>query len=465
MYNLYISEVFCSFLLTSGLPDVSDEDTQRSLDGDLAYSVHIRSPHIAEGKRSSHVVTIGEGESPSSPQTSSTPKIRQENTVPTTTQQTSVPQKKTPPVPWTTSHVTKTITVEEAAKKSSRDEGEDLQVAYIHSEMSCVRENIEKLQKIPHEVHLLRNSIDSVHGDINTVGASCVKVKSDVTSILEEVRDADKIAHDIKTHVLGLHAETNNLKGDIHGLKSKTVEVKVISQGAKDELSNARVEISSMAGDVKILKEDVTSVEGKINIMQADIAHIKHEMGLIRSDVSTVKHDMGTVKSSIGNINRGISEIKSALVSRCDKVDQAVGTDTVFLEEVKSDPGTGDEGHHMMVPREYQESPERRDDNLSGLSSLNTSEVQFKPSAAFLTYHKERLRAKRSIGEVGPLDSEIDAIPDTESHLKKKRMGQRFVYDTQTQPSEDKETQETDYTQGEESQEDPGLSQEQPGHS
>ena len=156
---------------------------------------------------------------------------------------------------------------------------------------------------------------------------------------------------------------------------------------------------------------------------------------------------MGTVKSSIGNINRGISEIKSALVSRCDKVDQAVGTDTIFLEEVKSDPGTGDEGHHMMVPREYQESPERRDDNLSGLSSLNTSEVQFKPSAAFLTYHKERLRAKRSIGEVGPLDSEIDAIPDTESHLKKKRMGQRFVYDTQTQPSEDKETQETDYTQ------------------
>ena len=131
MYNLYISEVFCSFLLTSGLPDVSDEDTQRSLDRDLAYSVHIRSPHIAERKRSSHVVTIGEGESPSSPQTSSTPKIRKEKTVPTTTQQTSVPQKKTPPVPWTTSHVTKTITVEEAAKKSSRDEGEDLQVAYI----------------------------------------------------------------------------------------------------------------------------------------------------------------------------------------------------------------------------------------------------------------------------------------------------------------------------------------------
>ena len=70
-------------------------------------------------------------------------------------------------------------------------------MAYIHSEMSCVRENIEKLQKLPHEVHLLRNSIDSVHGD-NTVGTSCVKVKSDVTSILEEVRDADKIAHDVK---------------------------------------------------------------------------------------------------------------------------------------------------------------------------------------------------------------------------------------------------------------------------
>ena len=76
-------------------------------------------------------------------------------------------------------------------------------------EVSCVRENIEKLQKLPHEVHLLRNSIDSVHGDINTVGASCVKVKSDVTSILEEVRDADKIAHNVKTHVLGLDMRIN----------------------------------------------------------------------------------------------------------------------------------------------------------------------------------------------------------------------------------------------------------------
>ena len=76
-------------------------------------------------------------------------------------------------------------------------------MAYIHSEMSCVRENIEKLQKIPHEVHLLRNSIDSVHGDINTVGASSVKVKSDVTSILEEVRERGQDSTRRKNACLG----------------------------------------------------------------------------------------------------------------------------------------------------------------------------------------------------------------------------------------------------------------------
>ena len=323
--------------------------------------------------------------------------------------------------------------------------------------MLCVRENLQKMEKLPDEVKLIRNSIDSVHGDITNVGANCVRLKT------EELRDADKVVHNVKTHVLGLHAESNNLKGDIHGLKSKAVEVKVVCQGAKDQLGSARVEISSVAGDVRILKEDMTSVEGKITILQQDMAHIKHEKGLMKSDVTTVRHDLVTVKSTVNNINRGIAIIESALLSPCDKVDKQVGTDTTLLEEIKSDPGSIDEETPSMERVETPHSPEQREDNLSGMSSLNKSEVKFKHSVAFLTYQKEQLLQNRVIGKDVQEDSEIVAIPDTEAEVRPKRGGQCVQDDSQTQPSQDYETQDTQETQEEESQEDRGLSQEDRG--
>ena len=80
MYQLFTSVLFCSFLLTLGLPDISDDNTQRSDDEDMAYSVHIR-PHdivqSAQGKRSSYVSSLQDEEPPKSPKTSSTPKRRQ----------------------------------------------------------------------------------------------------------------------------------------------------------------------------------------------------------------------------------------------------------------------------------------------------------------------------------------------------------------------------------------------------
>ena len=227
--------------------------------------------------------------------------------------------------------------------------------------------------------------------------------------------------HDVKTHILGPYAESNNLKGDIHGLKSKAVEVKVVCQGTKDQLGSARVEISSVAGDVRILKEDVTSVEGKIRILQQDMAHIKHEMGLMKSDVTTVRHDLETVNSTVNNINRGITVIESALVSCCDKIDKQVGTDPTILDEIKSDPGSVDEQTPIMERVETTHSPEQREDSLSGLFSLNTSEVQFKPSAAFLTYQKAQLLKKRVLGKGVQVDSEIYAIPNTEGAVRTRR--------------------------------------------
>ena len=65
------------------------------------------------------------------------------------------------------------------------------------------------MDKLPEEVKLIRNSIDSVHGDITSVGESC--------AILEELRDADKVVHDIKMQILGLHAVQQFKRGHTIG--------------------------------------------------------------------------------------------------------------------------------------------------------------------------------------------------------------------------------------------------------
>ena len=69
------------------------------------------------------------------------------------------------------------------------------------------------------------------------------------------------------------------------------------------------------------------------------------------------------------------------------------------LLDVKSDPGSVDEPTIIMLPVENLHAPQHPEDNLSGLSSLNTSEVQFKLSAAFLTYQKQQVWERKVIGE------------------------------------------------------------------
>ena len=87
-----------------------------------------------------------------------------------------------------------------------------------------------------------------------------------------------------------------------------------------------------------------------------------------------------------------------------------MGTEPTLLD-VKSDPGSVDEPPPIMLPMENPHTPEQPEDNLSGLSSLNTSEVQFKPSAAFINYQKQHVLERKVIGKGMVIDSEIDAIP------------------------------------------------------
>ena len=47
---------------------------------------------------------------------------------------------------------------------------EGLQVAFMHSELTRIREHVEKIAVVPQEIALLRNSLESTQGDLGVVG-------------------------------------------------------------------------------------------------------------------------------------------------------------------------------------------------------------------------------------------------------------------------------------------------------
>ena len=43
---------------------------------------------------------------------------------------------------------------------SSFSDGEGLKVAYMHSELTCIRETVEKIPILPHDLTLIHNSLE-----------------------------------------------------------------------------------------------------------------------------------------------------------------------------------------------------------------------------------------------------------------------------------------------------------------
>ena len=87
-------------------------------------------------------------------------------------------QKHGPKDEWTS------VPGELASDKSTKDKSGDqegLQVAFMHSELNCIREHVEKIAVLPQELTLLRNSVESAQGNLGVVGTHSLAIKSDVT--------------------------------------------------------------------------------------------------------------------------------------------------------------------------------------------------------------------------------------------------------------------------------------------
>ena len=113
---------------------------------------------------------------------------------------------------------------------TSGDSGRDhfLQVAFMHSELTCIRKHME-LNIVPKDISTLGNSVESSQGDVNVVGTHCVAMKADVASMAGDMHNSTNEVNSIKTHVIGLHSDTMALKGDVHGLAKNVVESKIVS--------------------------------------------------------------------------------------------------------------------------------------------------------------------------------------------------------------------------------------------
>ena len=287
---------------------------------------------------------------------------------------------------------------------TSGDSGRDdvMQVAFMHSELTCIREHMEKLTSLPKDISTLRNSVESSQGDVNVVGTHCVAMKADVASMAGDMHNSANEVNSIKTHVIGLRSHTMALKGDLHGLAKNVVESKIISKGTKDEVASARVDIVRVGDDVNIVKTDVMGVDSKVSVICQDLSSLKHDVNVIKADVVSIKHDIAAFKSELANISSGVQAIQWSLgrEGSPEYRDAGMCTDNEQVE-IKSDPGTPEQDPAVVT--HVQEEGNGND------ASLNTSEVTFRPREEEVTY-EEVMRVDKG------LDSEIDAIEDTQKN-------------------------------------------------
>ena len=50
-------------------------------------------------------------------------------------------------------------------------------MAFMHSELTCIREHVDKIAVLPQELTQLRNSVESAQGDLDVVGAHSLAIK------------------------------------------------------------------------------------------------------------------------------------------------------------------------------------------------------------------------------------------------------------------------------------------------
>ena len=144
-----------------------------------------------------------------------------------------------------------------ASGKSTKDKSGDqegLQVAFMHSELTCIREHVEKIAVLPQDLTLLPNSVESAQGDLGVVGTHSLAIKSDVTSMAADVKNNGGEINSLKTNVIGLRSDTMALKSDLHGFSKNVVESKLVSRNTKDEVASARVDIMARAMMLTLLK-------------------------------------------------------------------------------------------------------------------------------------------------------------------------------------------------------------------
>ena len=170
---LYVTlKIFFDIL---GLQDISDTPLDLlEEDGQLDYSMTVQTSPDARGKKitSTSWDTITDVNLSVSPDQRTAPGglLGSSNTsqgLPSPTKSTK--QQKQGPKDRGTS-VPGWVTSDKSTKDKSGDQ-EGLEVAFLHSELTCIREHVEKIAILPQELTLLRNSVESAQGNLGVVSS------------------------------------------------------------------------------------------------------------------------------------------------------------------------------------------------------------------------------------------------------------------------------------------------------
>ena len=124
----------------------------------------------------------------------------------------------------------------------------------IKSQLVTMQKDVTKLIPQTKQMSLLRNSVEALYANLNTVGSVVVAIKTGLEFVQTDVPKTVSELSNLKSHVLDVRQVTC-LKADNHGVQSKMVGLKLQSETINENVTGCRVEIILLSYNIRLLKD------------------------------------------------------------------------------------------------------------------------------------------------------------------------------------------------------------------
>ena len=89
-------------------------------------------------------------------------------------------------------------------------------------------------------------------------------------------------------------------------IKSEVTSVKEEVTSLKSEVTSVKEEVTSLKSEVTSVKEEVTSVKEEVTSLKSEVTFVKEEVTSLKSEVTSVKEEVTSLKSEVTSLKRDV---------------------------------------------------------------------------------------------------------------------------------------------------------------